>query len=66
MKFSTDMSDHFDSGDKGPLGMFFAMCCGILPFMCSSCALTIWCIVDIILFATNSIPDENGVYLKPM
>ena len=66
MKFGTDISDHVIYSDTPLSGMIFGLCCGVWPFMCASCALTIWCIVDIILFATNSIPDGNGVYLKPM
>jgi len=65
MTTSTSLGDHFDS-DKGALGMVFAIFCGTVPFICSSCALSIWCIVDIILFATNSVPDANGVYPSPM
>ena len=59
MKISTDINDHKEGG-------LFALCCGVIPFVCSSCALSIWWIVDIILFATNSIKDGNGVDLASM
>ena len=63
------------------IGLFgIACCCSIGCYMafpdmaavaipvnacCFGCALTIWMIVDIVLFALNRIPDENGVQLHP-
>ena len=38
---------------------------GYCTLFCSACGLGIWCIVDIILFAINDIPDQNGAQLAP-
>ena len=39
---------------------------GFVCVICIACALNIWVITDIILFATNDIPDGDGLTLKPM
>ena len=41
------------------------MILGYCVLFCSACGLGVWCFVDIILFAINLIPDENGVQLSP-
>ena len=46
------------SGEEG-IGMCFALWLGI-----ASVALSVWWLVDVILFAMNSIPDANGVELE--
>ena len=38
---------------------------GCFPVCLASTVVIIWCIVDIILFALNQIPDGNGVELAP-
>ena len=41
------------------------MVIGYCGLFCSACGLGVWFIVDIILFAINDIPDQNGVELSP-
>ena len=39
------------------------LACGYGILFCCAFALGIWCVVDVILFATNNIKDSNGVPL---
>ena len=58
-----------DENDAGLGAMLGGMAGGGLGLCCVcllGCAITIWQITDIILFAMNDIPDGNGLTLKPM
>ena len=55
-----------DYGALRVLGAFGGATFGGVCIGCLCCALFIWCITDIALFAMNDIEDGNGLTLSPM